>query len=67
MNAVLQKLTKNMLNKNSSFLTLIAGEDVSEEDANAIFETISEKLPKSVEASLVMGGQPVYYYIVSVE
>ncbi len=65
--AVLTKLVKNMVNKNSAFLTIMAGADVDEETANTTFNAICEKLPKSVEASLVMGGQPVYYYIVSVE
>ncbi len=65
--ATLYKLVKGMINKHSNFFTLIAGSDVSEDEANEVFKTITEKLPKSVESSLIMGGQPVYYYIVSVE
>ncbi len=65
--AVLAKLVKSMINKHSAFLTIIAGADVDEETANANFAAISEKLPKNIEASLVIGGQPVYYYIISVE
>ncbi len=63
----LQKLVKGMIKKNSSFFTLIAGADMSEDEANETFNAITEKLPKSIESSLIMGGQPVYYYIVSVE
>ncbi len=65
--ATLYKLVKGMVNKHSNFFTLIAGSDVSEDEANKVFKTITDKLPKSVESSLIMGGQPVYYYIVSVE
>ncbi len=66
-NQTLFKLIKGMVKKNSSFFTLIAGADISEDEANETFKTITDKLPKSIESSLVMGGQPVYYYIVSVE
>ncbi len=62
-----QKLAKHMLNKNSSFLTVIAGEDVTEEDAQLTFDALCERLPDGIEANLIMGGQPVYYYILSVE
>ncbi len=61
------KLVKGMVKKNSSFFTLIAGADISQETANETFKTIADKLPKNIESSLVMGGQPVYYYIVSIE
>ncbi len=61
------KLTKNLLKRDSSFVTLIYGEDVSEEQAALIEQAVSAKLSDSVELSVVNGGQPVYYLTISVE
>jgi dihydroxyacetone kinase-like predicted kinase len=48
------------------FITLYYGEDVTEEDANAAAETLTGNFPEA-EVSVVDGGQPVYYYMISVE
>ncbi|MBR3475186.1 MAG: DAK2 domain-containing protein [Oscillospiraceae bacterium] len=48
------------------FITIYYGEDVREEDANAAAETITGNFPDA-EVSVVEGGQPVYYYMISVE
>ena len=48
------------------FLNIFYGEDVSEEDA-ATTEALFAELCPSVEISLLPGGQPVYYYIISAE
>jgi glucose-specific phosphotransferase system IIA component len=61
------KLTRNMVNKNSGFVTVISGEDVTTEDAEAVCEALRAKLGSSVEVTHVEGGQPVYYYMISVE
>ncbi len=61
------KVAKDMLTKHSSFITVIYGEGVSEEDANEVVRLISNKAGSDVEVSLVNGGQPVYHFIVSVE
>lgn len=61
------RLTKALVNKESSFITLLYGEDVSEEQAQAVYETVSAKIPEDVEVALISGGQPVYYFIISVE
>ncbi|MBQ3037035.1 MAG: hypothetical protein IJD31_08925, partial [Lachnospiraceae bacterium] len=42
------------------------GEDISEEDATALSEEIEAKYP-DLDVELQYGGQPIYYYIVSVE
>ena len=42
------------------------GEDVAEEDAEALAEQIEEKYP-DVDVELQNGGQPIYYYVLSVE
>ena len=61
------KLTKALLGKESSFVTMIYGEDVSEEQAAELEEAVREKLPDHVDLAFVNGGQPVYYLIISVE
>jgi len=61
------KVAKDMLTKHTSFITVIYGEGVSEEDANEVVRLISNKAGNDVEVSLVNGGQPVYHFIVSVE
>ena len=61
------KLTRNMVNKNSGFVTVISGEEVSTEDAEAVCEALRAKLGSSIEVTHVEGGQPVYYYMISVE
>lgn len=61
------KLLKALLHKDSSFVTLIYGEDVTDEQAAELEKAVSAKLPDSVELVLVNGGQPVYYLILSVE
>ena len=48
------------------FITVYYGADVTEEDANAAAETITGCFPEA-EVSVVNGGQPVYYYMISVE
>lgn len=60
-------LTKNLLKKDSSFVTLLYGEDVGEETASLVEEAVRAKLPADVELALVNGGQPVYYFMISVE
>ena len=48
------------------FITVYYGEDVCEEEANAAAETIIGNFPDA-EVSVVNGGQPVYYYMISAE
>ena len=61
------KLTRSMVDRNSSFVTVIYGSDVSEDMASAAYDLLRAKLSDSIELNLVNGGQPVYYYIISVE
>ncbi len=62
------RLTKSLLKRDSSFITIIYGEDVTTEQAEQIEQAIREKVaPADAEVTLVAGGQPVYYLIVSVE
>lgn len=63
----LVKLAKDMVTRDTAFLTLIYGEDVSEEDANKAYEELKDKFGSRCDISLVKGDQPVYYFILSVE
>ena len=61
------KLIKQMINKDSQFLTVLYGEDVSEETATAIEASLNTKFGDKLEITFINGGQPVYYLIISVE
>ncbi len=61
------KLLKQMIKRDSQFVTVIYGEDVTEEQAAAIEEKIQAKYGSKTEITVINGGQPVYYYIISVE
>ena len=60
------ELLSKLISEDSSNVTLFYGEGVTEEDAQNLLAKVEEKFP-SVDASVVFGGQPVYYYIISVE
>ncbi len=64
---VLYKVTKHLINSSSSYVTVIYGADVSDDAAQTAFAFLKNKFGENIEMSLVNGGQPVYYYIVSVE
>ena len=66
-NKALYKLAKTMINKDMSFVTLISGEDVSDEDAAAAVEMLESKFADQVDITYIKGDQPIYYYIFSVE
>lgn len=61
------KLTKEMVNKSASFITLIYGENISETQANLAYEAIQSKFGSSIDVTLVKGDQPLYYFLISVE
>ena len=61
------KLVKKLAKGDTSYVTLIHGADVTEENAESMQQLISSKLSDKIEVMLVNGGQPVYYYIISVE
>ena len=61
------KLIKQMIKRDSQFVTIIYGEGVTEQEAAAVEAQLNEKYGGRIEITTVNGGQPVYYYIVSVE
>ncbi len=63
---LLEKLAANAADRGASFISLYFGEDVSEEDAQAAGTLFEEACP-GAEVMVLAGGQPVYYYIISME
>ena len=61
------RLARSMKKKDTQFITVISGCDVSDEDAEKTTDLVRAKCGSSVEVSHISGGQPVYYYMISVE
>lgn len=61
------KITKKLIRSGSSYITIIYGSDVTDETAQTAFEALRAKISDDIEIVLVNGGQPVYYYLISVE
>ncbi len=64
--AVLEKLAAEADSRGAEFVNLFYGSDVSEEDAQKAGEQFGRLCP-GAEINVVSGGQPVYYYIISME
>ena len=60
------ELIKKLMDEDSELITLYYGEGMTEEDATAIAEII-EQYDEEVEVEVHYGGQPIYYYFISVE
>ena len=60
------KLTKKLVKGDSSFITILYGSDVTDEAAEALQKQVAAKF-SNLDVNLINGGQPVYYYIISVE
>ena len=61
------KLCQRMCKKDVQFLTLIFGEDVDEKTASLVQSELDEKFGGKIEVTVINGGQPVYYFIISAE
>ena len=62
------KAAEKLFKKNEhSLITIFYGADASEEQAAQVEAALSEKYGSDVEISTVNGGQPIYYFIISVE
>ncbi|MBO5237406.1 MAG: DAK2 domain-containing protein [Lachnospiraceae bacterium] len=60
------ELVDELVDDDTELICLYYGEDVQEDDANAILDAIEKKY-KSCDVELHYGGQPIYYYLISVE
>jgi hypothetical protein len=63
---VVEGLTQVIGPLDPEFVTVYYGQDVSDEDAEAFSQALGQGFAEA-ETSLIPGGQPVYYYIISVE
>lgn len=60
------ELIKNLTDDESELISLYYGEEVSEEEANDLAEEVMELYP-NLDVEVHYGGQPIYYYVLSVE
>ncbi len=60
------QLIDRLKDSSHEIITLYYGKDVKEEDAQALAERVAEKFP-DCDVDIHFGGQPIYYYIVSLE
>lgn len=65
-NEVCEKTVEKLITDESMMITLFYGKEVQEAEANALAEKLAEKYP-DLEVDVHMGGQPLYYYLISVE
>ena len=63
---VSREMVKQMLKEDSELISIYYGSDVTEEDAEAFRAAVEEAHP-SCDVELQYGGQPIYYYVMSVE
>ena len=61
------KLAKEMVNRDTSYVTIIYGNGITDAQADSALQSIQSKVGSNVEVSLINGGQPIYYFILSVE
>lgn len=62
------RVTKHLFKKGtSSLITVIYGAQTSAEQAREILKLLEDKFGNDAEISIINGGQPVYYFIISVE
>lgn len=60
------QLVDKLINPDVCNITLFYGKEIPEDEANVLVEELQEKYP-DCDVSLIYGGQPVYYYIISME
>jgi len=63
---VTMSMVAEMMDEDSELVSIYYGSDISEEDANALNDLIASKYPYA-DVELHAGGQPIYYYVISVE
>ncbi len=66
MNTVTLQMLDKMIDEDTEMVSIYFGSDSSEDDASVIAEAIEEKYP-DVDVEVNDGGQPIYYYVISVE
>ncbi len=65
-NETTEKLVDSMMTEDKVNITLFFGNDLKEDVADALKEKLAQKYP-DCEITVINGGQPVYYYLISIE
>ncbi len=65
-NQVTSKLISEMLDQDDELITLFVGEGISKDNRDAMISLLEDKFP-TIDIESHYGGQPLYYYIISVE
>lgn len=65
-NEITTDLIEKLVDEDSAIITLFYGEDTSKEDAESLASDLEEKF-EDIDVELHYGGQPLYYYLISVE
>lgn len=63
---VAQEMVAAMVDSDSEIISIYYGEEISEDDANELAEALEEQYP-GCDIEVNNGGQPIYYYVISVE
>jgi dihydroxyacetone kinase-like predicted kinase len=63
---VVERLIVDSLNSEHELITIYYGEDIQDEEARKLVETLSRKF-ETIDFELHQGGQPLYYYLISLE
>ena len=66
LNVLLEKLAQVAVDKDAEFITVYAGEGVTEADSDRTAQLFAAACPDA-EVAALPGGQPVYYYIIAIE
>ena len=66
LSAMLERLAKSECHQSAEFISIFYGEDVTEEQAQKAEKIFADACPNA-EITLLAGGQPVYYYMISAE
>ena len=61
------KLARGLATPDSAMITLFYGDKVSSQDAEKVRAMVEQKVGSGIEVAAINGGQPVYFYIISVE
>jgi hypothetical protein len=65
-NEVSKKLIDKLMDEDKSIITLMYGDDISEETANELADLLTESYP-DIDIEVIHGDQPLYYYIFAIE
>ncbi len=61
------KLIHSLVSKSTEFITIIYGNNVTEEQAQAVFDNVQCRYKSHADVSLINGKQDIYHFIISIE